>query len=345
MTGNRQPHTRPYFFELFTLANLGAIVLLSRDPAPFFASWRQMLQLTAGLAIYAIGGVVVRIVIAAIRKQRGYLRIIRSRAWLIDTVRLGLFSGLLAYTYGWIKILVPLLHPRLLDQALWDLDRKLLFGMSPNILFLDLFANPRMLRFIDWTYGQVFVASMTLAFGFFLSAPSRRIRIAFANGNAALWLIGAWLYVLVPSLGPVFRFPDLWFAHEKALPRVQLMQVVLMHNYQNVLKLINGRPGDPVNLLFGIAAFPSMHVAFQSYVFFWMRRVWRSGEIIFAIFVFVIFLGSIVTGWHYMIDGIAGFALAAGCYFMSSRLAKMPQFRRVSARFPVHASNTEKLSR
>ena len=32
--------------------------------------------------------------------------------------------------------------------------------------------------------------------------------------------------------------------------------------------------------------------------------------ILFAIFTLIIFLGSIVTGWHYLIDSIAGLALA-----------------------------------
>ena len=72
----------------------------------------------------------------------------------------------------------------------------------------------------------------------------------------------------------------------------------------------------------GIAAFPSLHVGFQTYVFLWMRRLWTSGEVLFGIFVVVIFLGSMITGWHYFIDGVAGAALALGCYVLFDRLER-----------------------
>ena len=72
-----------------------------------------------------------------------------------------------------------------------------------------------------------------------------------------------------------------------------------------------------------MAAFPSLHVAFQTLVFLWMRRVWRWGEIVFGVFAVAILIGSLVTGWHYLIDGIAGIALAWLCYFFSARAHRM----------------------
>jgi len=64
----------------------------------------------------------------------------------------------------------------------------------------------------------------------------------------------------------------------------------------------------------GIAAFPSLHVAFEFLVWLWLRRVWRAGAMLFAIFTVLIFLGSVVTGWHYLIDALAGLALAFVAY-------------------------------
>ncbi|HEX2122140.1 MAG TPA: phosphatase PAP2 family protein, partial [Thermoanaerobaculia bacterium] len=281
-----------------------------------------LLLIASGLLTQALAGVAVRSVVALVRRDRAYVRVIRSRDWLGDTLRLIVGGTLMVWTYGWIKLVVPVLHPRLFDQVLWDLDRILFFGLSPNILFLEGF-DDAFLRAVDWTYANIFYVSTLVAFAYFLSEPSRRVRVAFANGNAALWLIGAWLYMLVPSLGPAYRFPDVWFAHDDALRRTQALQAMLMKNYQNVRRLAAGQPPtDVVRIVFGIAAFPSLHVAFQTYVFLWMRRLWTSGEVIFAIFVMIIFLGSMVTGWHYMIDGIAGMALAWGCYAASRRAAR-----------------------
>lgn len=327
MIPSRRPATRPYFFELFAIVNLVVVMIAMHRSRALVGS------VGAGVAFFAINvglqglaGVIVRSVVALIRRDRAYFRIIRSAGWLTDTLRILLFGSVAIFTYAWIKLAVPIHHPVLFDQQLWDLDQTLLGGISPNILLLDLLSNHAALRAIDWSYANIFYVSMTVAFAFFISEPSRRLRIAFMNGNTALWLSGAWLYLLVPSLGPAYRFPDVWFVHEQALQRTQSLQAMLMRNYQNVLRFGAGQPHGPVQLILGIAAFPSLHVAFQTFVFLWMRRLWTSGEVLFGIFVFVIFLGSIVTGWHYAIDSVAGIALAVVCYMTTARPAQLSRW-------------------
>jgi hypothetical protein len=322
---------RIHFFEWFTVVNFFAIALVARDRVPV-TPLVSVVAFTVGLAPYALVGIAIRAGIAAIRRQRGYLRVIRSGAWIGETVRLLIFTGLAIFTYGWIKLAVPVIHPRLFDQELWDLDRLLFFGLSPNVLFLDLFSAKPMLRAVDWSYANIFYVSICIALAYFLSDPSRRVRVAFFNGHAAMWLIGGWLYMLVPSVGPAYRFPDLWFPHEASLRNTQMLQALLMRNYQNVLRVASGRPAtETIRIVFGIAAFPSLHVAFQTYVFLWMRRLWTSGEVIFALFIVAIFLGSVVTGWHYVIDGIAGIALAWACYAVTSRVSRMSRWFAIKA--------------
>lgn len=317
---------RPHFFEIFTIANLVAIALIARTSLTISVP-AMLLAFVAGLLPYALAGVVVRIIVAAIRRDRAYLSIVRQWSWIRELLRIVVSTGVMIFTYGWIKLAVPLIHPALFDPQLWHLDRVLFFGLSPNIFFLDLFRGQAVLRVVDWTYANVFFVSITLALGYFFSHPSSRVRIAFANGNAGLWLTGAWLYVLVPSLGPVFRFPDIWFPYEAMLRNTQNLQTLLMRNYQNVLRVIAGRePTDTIRIVFGIAAFPSLHVAFQTYAFLWMRRLWKGGEVLFGLFVVIIFLGSIITGWHYLIDGLAGILLAWACYALTSRASRMKRW-------------------
>jgi hypothetical protein len=272
---------------------------------------------------------VIRALVALARKRRGYLRRLKRPGWWLETARLVLAVALTFFAYGWIKLSMPLVHPRLFDQELWDLDQLLLLGAAPTVFVLDVFGNDAFLKTIDWSYAHIFMASTAVAAAYFLSNPSRRIRVAFVNGNATLWLVGAWLYMLVPSLGPAYRFPDIWLAHGDSLGRTQYLQALLMRNYQNVLRAIRGEPYAPLNFMFGIAAFPSLHVAFQTYVFLWMRRLWTSGEVLFGIFAAAIFLGSMITGWHYLIDGLAGFALALLCWWIFWRHARMARFLRL----------------
>jgi len=331
LTASKRIYLLPYFHELLIVVNFLIIHLMFRRESDAVLTTLPSTLLVIGstLVMQALGGVIARLIVATGQgKARAYLRIIRSPGWITDTLRLIFFGALMTHVYGWIKLTVPLFHARRFDQELWNLDRALFFGHSPNIFFLDVFSNRAVLVAVDWSYAMVFIGSLSIAFGFFLSSPSRRLRIAFTNGNSWLWIVGAWLYLLVPSLGPAYGFGEIWFAFTDALAHTQSMQALLLKNYQNVLRIRS--TGGDVSVLFGIAAFPSLHVGFQMYVLLWMRKVWIYGEIVFGVFVFVIFLGSMITGWHYMVDGLAGMALAALAYWVSSRAFRTNEWLRIS---------------
>ena len=320
---------RPYFVEWFALANLVVIAIATRGhdyvrPRPII-----VLGLVITILVQVVLGIAVRLAVELVRRRRGYLRRIRTRAWLIETLRLSVAIALTFYTYGWIKLSMPVLHPVLFDQQLWDLDQLLFFGAAPTILVLDLFGNETFLWSIDFSYSIIFFVSTWLASAFFVSDPRSRLRIAFVNGNATLWLVGAWLYMAVPSLGPAYAFHDVWMQYQDVFPRSQYLQALLMRNYQNILRAMRGEPHGSIEIMYGIAAFPSLHVAFQTYVFLWMRRVWTSGEVLFGIFAAAIFLGSMITGWHYFVDAIAGLALAILCWWIFWRRARMTRFLRL----------------
>lgn len=328
----RAASARPYFFEIFTVLNFIVIqwLLWRMTRAPLMTLFSVLLVFVPGFAVQAAAGVALRAAFS--RNRHSYFAIIRSRQWLLDTVRIVVFSAFSVQTYCWIKLAIPLLHPRLFDQQLWNLDAALFFGHSPNIFFVNLVSAPAALRFVDWSYANVFYASLVVAGVFFASSPDRRVRLAFIDSNIAMWLIGAWLYVLVPSLGPAFRFPEVWLPLASMFENTQRLQRTLVANYTMILAYRRGIV-RPVNILYGIAAFPSLHVAFEVLVLLWMRRLWRYGEIVFGIFTVVIFIGSIVTGWHYLIDGVAGALLAASCYAVATR-----QYGVTQKRFFGHAS-------
>lgn len=331
MTPDRRAHLRPYLFEILAVVNLAGIVVLGlRAKVSVLESLPgTLIQFFPMLLGYALAGIAVRAAVAAYRKELPALvRVLRRPGWISDTLRLAFFGAVTMHAYFWIKLLVPVLHPRLYDQELWNLDQAMLGGLSPNVLFINIFSAPAVMKTIDWSYARIFFASMTIAFSFFLSAPGRRLRLAFTTGNTILWLAGAWLYLLLPSLGPAYRFPDLWLPLRELLPVTHHFQALLMRNYQNVLRTVQGTPAS-VQLAFGIAAFPSLHVAFQTFAFLWLRRVWIWGQIVFGVFTLLIAIGSVVTGWHYLVDAVAGVALAAGCYWMSSRMWRVPRWRRL----------------
>ena len=46
----------------------------------------------------------------------------------------------------------------------------------------------------------------------------------------------------------------------------------------------------------------------------------------------MILIGSVITGWHYLIDGLAGIGMALFCYDISLRLWSIRRWRRLRAR-------------
>ena len=317
---------RPYLFEVLIASNLAVIALVS--PALILGTLPGQIL---GVMQYSIPCVVVGVGLRLAagwrrRKARRLLTVFLSAKWLIDSVRLQIGLAALTHTYGWIKLLVPVLHHRLYDRELFQIDQAIFGGISPSVFLLTVFSSPPFLRFIDFTYAGVFVASLMIASTYFLSAPRARLRIAYMTSNTLLWLAGAWLYVLVPTLGPAYRFPKVWFEFADHLVTTQGLQGLLMRNYRNVLRLAEGARA-PVSIYCGIAAFPSLHVAYQALVAFWARREWIYGQIVFGVLAFFILIGSMITGWHYFVDGVAGIALAFGAYRVGSRVLGVRRIR------------------
>jgi hypothetical protein len=329
---NERLSWRPHLYELVTVANLLVIYALTMSHTQLVLTSLPLSLVTIGLPmlLQAIVAIVVRFAFCAVRGSAGeYFSTIRKPAWILESARYVFTATLMVHVYGWIKLAIPLLHPRLFDQELWNLDRKICFGISPNIFVLNLF-NSAVLKAVDYTYGNIFVLGLCVAFGYFVSSPSKRLRVAFMTGHAIMWLSGAWLYVLVPALGPAYRFPEVWLQYSADLHTTQGLQALLWRNYQNVAQMNQGGKPAPISILYGIAAFPSLHVAFQTFIFLWFRRLWTWGEVMFALFVFIIFFGAMITGWHYLIDLIAGMLLAWIVWAVTSRRYRIVRWMHLS---------------
>lgn len=332
---NERIDWRPHLYEIVIVINFFIIFAMTMKNTHSVILTLPFTLIAGGgsMLIQGVAGIIVRLLIGLVRGNwRDYFDTIRKPAWIVESLRVLLGATLLLHVYSWIKISIPLLHPRLFDQQLWDIDRAIFFGISPNILFLNLFSNHYVLRAIDETYGNIFVAGLTVAIAYFLSEPSKRLRVAFITGHVFLWLIGGWLYMLIPSLGPAYRFPDIWMPYGDDFRTTLHLQAILWGNYSKVLRIAQpGSDSRPINILLGVAAFPSMHVAFQTFIFLWFRRIWKGGEVLFGIFVFVISLGAMVTGWHYLIDVLAGGLLAWIVWAMTSRRYKVVRWTELHA--------------
>ena len=136
------------------------------------------------------------------------------------------------------------------------------------------------------------------------------------------WSIGMFLAYIFSSAGPLFTGQ---FDPSIAPRSVQKPAEILWANYQANGALIGG----------GISAFPSMHVAIAA----WIAIVMRDRGLAWLGFVFLggIFAGSVILGWHYTLDGIAGIAVAlvadrlSQAWLRSGRAISVPMGQPVAA--------------
>lgn len=306
---------------IFIAINLFAcIALLSAFSLPLPRIQLLYFQFTT-LPIAALVGLAFHGIIAAVRRRfRLFLRSTMSVVWIGTTVAMIAAVGAINYVYSGVKIAVPLINPSLHDDLLWNLDRILGLGFSPNVLLLDLWGEWG-LKAVDLTYGNVFAHTLSLTIIYFLGDPDNRRRLAFLLGSAVLWVMGCWLYLAIPALGPAYAYYDLWEPVRHLIPNTTRTQAMLMANYQRLLASRSGAPAPGmIHVLYGIAAFPSLHVGFHAFIAKWGSALYPRLRLLFWFALALIVAGSIVTGWHYAIDSVAGLLLGLGAFALAERI-------------------------
>jgi hypothetical protein len=129
------------------------------------------------------------------------------------------------------------------------------------------------------------------------------------------WAIGMATAYAFSSAGPIFTGE---FDPAVAPESVRKPAAILWANYQAKGALLGG----------GISAFPSMHVAIAAWFALALKE--RGLGWVGIVYAAAIFFCSIVLGWHYSLDGVAGIAIAlvaqriSNNWFAKRRLAEVP---------------------
>ncbi|MFI5179763.1 MAG: phosphatase PAP2 family protein [Thermoanaerobaculia bacterium] len=319
-------------YEVLVVLQVIVVIVLIRGVARIdlsvFGTLADTRVAASFLSLFVLAALLVRVGAAAVRRgtrhASRYVRAFVRPDRILDTVRLVVVLSLATYGYSWLKVSIPLLSPALWDGALARLDAAAHFGLDVNRFALEILPFPPLLRFLDLAYG-LFVASILAAAGWFATGLSTPERTRFASGLVVLWLAAAWLYLALPSLGPCYAFPEDYAEARRAMPLQTFTQERLIRQYREVRGLrASGRGGMALDPVLGVAAMPSLHVAAQAYVAFFARRRNRFLFLLYALAAALTFYGSLVTGWHYAVDGYAGLAMG----WLASRVAGRPPGRR-----------------
>ncbi len=318
---------RPRVYEFLVLLHVAAVLVLVRAVGRLPAlPWDTLLGIrlfAVPMTVFVLGAIVLRASAVAARdgtpRAGRFLRETFRPRSAFDLVRLLLVASLVYYGHVWLKVIVPFLNPQLFDARLARLDAAIHFGLNPGPFALGLFPWPAVLRAID-VYYAAFVPLTVAGMAWFLTTPSRPERARFAAGFAFLWLGGAWLYVALPALGPCFVYAADYADAARSLPLQTATQTLLVTHYRALLGAAAAGATARILPVLGIGAMPSLHVGAHAFLALFAWRRSRPLFLFFAAATLLTFWGSLVTGWHYAVDGYAGLLLALLCWRLGEKL-------------------------
>ncbi len=232
-----------------------------------------------------------------------------------DFLRLASALWIVLTAYFLVKTSIHILNPRVFDAWLWRSDQWLGLGHDPKLMALHMFAWPPLLHALDVVYSVVYPLLFTFTPPLLaLLSPTRALRVGALTGFCLLWVLGGALYVAFPSWGPVYTRPAQFEAALQSMPITVYVQTELFQELKGVIQ----RPAGPRPVRFGgVAAFPSLHLAV---IILFTLAVWRISRWWFWLSLAIsaaMLAGSLVTGYHYLMDSLAGIVLGATCYVVA----------------------------
>ncbi|MHB8094861.1 MAG: phosphatase PAP2 family protein [Candidatus Aminicenantales bacterium] len=229
--------------------------------------------------------------------------------WFIFISFLYLFDSL----RGTIYILTCKLQ--LPVHALYVLNlEKSLFGEVPSVWLQHLLLRPDPAGNFTWLeriltvfYGSHFIAFLFV--GFIIWLYKSKSFPLFKTSFYLLSGIGVLFYFLVPTVPP-------WMAASQfdLLPPLTRFNGLLLETV--VADISNGFDTNP------IAAMPSLHAAFPilSSLLLWKLYKWKAA--VFYVYTTVVLFTIVYTGDHYVVDVLAGLALAVACYAVAAQMSR-----------------------
>lgn len=296
--------------ELFLSRSLGTVALL---PAYF-------VLISATASIFAFSMVIQRIWrLYRTRDQQPIAELGRAvwrgrgRAlFLVGGLLLAILSGCAVTA---LKARITTAVPFYADPALASIDR-MIFG-EDSWLWANAWFGwahvPVVAAYESWMLGQL-AAYMALMF----AAPSR-LKSQSLLAFVLMWLIlGLLLAYLLSSAGPIFYdriYGGTEFSGLQALlqrsPLTAASEQYLWQSHQT---------GD-LQFAAGISAMPSLHVAGATWLALVLSSAFPRLKSVAIAYVALIYIGSLMTGWHYALDGIVGVAGVLAIWKLAGMLA------------------------
>jgi hypothetical protein len=293
--------------------------------------WTLLIPLTVGFGIAGFRHGQVRPLTAAFRWLRtDALRGDRVWGCVIAFAVLPVFG----WTFGYIQVLLPFLHPFNWDPTFAAWDRWVHFGTHPWQWIQPLLGYPMVTHLLSIVYALWFFILYFINFWQAFDRKDPVLRMQYLLTTTLLWaVLGNFFGTILASGGPVYYgrltgLPDpyaplfqyLNAAHGELVNFSRDIQEKMWRFY-----LVNGQDDKVAG---AISAMPSLHVASSCGFYLLARARNRWLGWLFFVFLVLMLLGSVHLGWHYAIDGYAGLAGAVLIWWACGRLVRWPVVQR-----------------
>ena len=293
--------------------------------------------------VYLLAIVVVVIKIAILKPKHGWSELLNrekllevsypycSVNFLLLSIRRALAVFGIIFFFLHLKHIILFIHRANFDLFYWDLDRKIHFGVQPNVWAMVKYGLVHDLTvLVDWLYIKYFAYKLIVCTFFMLELKGREISEKFFTAYALCWALGGLGYLVAPADGPcyavlgghsidvqdrshIFQYPVTNAVPPEYIENYKESKIWYAKEYQRTLwkerhVFIMGKrfPG----MFYGIAAMPSLHVAAVVFIAIFVTQVSPIAGIFAWIFAGVTLFGSVLLQWHYAVDGYVGIVLA-----------------------------------
>ena len=224
-----------------------------------------------------------------------------------------LLMPLLMGAFGTLKQMLPRVSPFGWDNVLANVGPMLLGGLHGWQVTHYFFGSPMATMILDRIYtGWILVLFLAVVLIALFAAPRQRARF-FLSFGAGWLLLGVVTAYFFPSVGPCFSAYVGTHSAADYAPLMARLHAIDAAGYrldsvhwQGVLW--KAEIHHQYGFALGVSAMPSMHNAISFlYVLAAARSrpLMRLGSWLFAL---AILIGSVHLGWHYLIDGLIGWA-------------------------------------
>lgn len=296
--GTALRYSSPQDWLVFIYLIVLNLVLLPRFGEPGYA--RSALQM---------GSLLVFFVLVMFPVRAGLWR----DGWLAPLGYRVAIQGTVQTSYFFFLTFLPLVNPRTLDRELFALDLRL-FGFEPSLAlerFITPFASEWFAFFYFWYFLVLAVHSLPIV----LCERRERLLCEFTLGMIIVFCVGHVCYMAVPGFGPVKELEGMW---TRQLPSGFWVNTVL-----ETVKS-GGAQKD---------IFPSLHTAAPTFITLFSFRNRQSRPFTYtwpvvAFFAVNIVIATMFLRWHWLIDVLAGLALAVLSFALSIRVTRWDLARR-----------------